>query len=94
MLDITFFSLRDTVLYSITKNGLRDVVRLYNTSDRQFLICTNNLNSKKNSDFLKLKVYRIIVLSLVTPNTSQLESFLFEMYSGSQEIEAFYTSLD
>ena len=62
MLDVTIFSLRDTVFYSITKDGLRDVVRLYNTSDRHFLIRTNSLNNKENSDFLELRVYCIVVL--------------------------------
>ena len=62
MLDITFFDLRDTTLYSITKSGLRDVIRLYNTSNRHFLICTNNLNSKENSDFLELRVYYVVML--------------------------------
>ena len=64
MLDITFFSLQDTVLDSIAKNDLRDVIHLYNTLNQYFLIYTNNLNNKKNSDFLKLKVYRIVILLL------------------------------
>ena len=62
MLDITFFDLRGTVLYSIAKKDLRDIVRLYNISDRHFLVYTNSLNNKKNSDFLKLRVYYIVVL--------------------------------
>ena len=62
MLDITFFNLRDTILYSITESDSRDVVRLYNISDRYFLIYTNNLNSKKNLDFLRLRVHRIVIL--------------------------------
>ena len=66
MLDITFFDLRDTVLYSITKSGLRDVVRLYNTSDRYFLVCTDSLDNKKNPDFLRLRVHHVVVLWLRT----------------------------
>ena len=66
ILDITFFGLRDTVLYSIMESDSRDVVRLYNTSDRHFLVCTNNLNNKKNLDFLRLRVHRVVVLWLCT----------------------------
>ena len=62
MLGFTFFGLRDTVLHSITEDGLRDVVRLYNTSDRYFLICTDSLDNKTNPDFLRLRVYRTVVL--------------------------------
>ena len=62
MLGITVFGLRDTVLYSITKSDLKDVVRLYSTSDRHFLTRTNNLNDKRNSDFLRLKVHYVVVL--------------------------------
>ena len=62
MLDITFFGLRDAVLYSIVESGSRDVIRLYNTSNRYFLICTNSLNNKKNPNFLRLKVHHIIIL--------------------------------
>ena len=62
MLDITFFDFRDITLYSIIKDDLRNVIRLYNTSDRHFLIYINNLNNKENSDFLKLKIYYIIML--------------------------------
>ena len=62
MLDITFFGLWDTVLHSITERDLRDIVRLYNMSNRHLLVCTNNLNDKKNSDFLELRVYRVVVL--------------------------------
>ena len=62
ILDITFFDLRDTALYSIIESGSRDVVRLCNTLNRHFLIYTNNLNSKENSDFLRLRVYYIVVL--------------------------------
>ena len=62
MSGISFFGLEDTILYSITKSGLRDVVRLYSTSDRHFLVCTNNLNDKENSGFLGLRVHCVIVL--------------------------------
>ena len=62
MLNVTFFGLRDTVLYLITENGFRDVVHLYSTSDRHFLIYMNSLNNKKNLDFLKLRVHCIFVL--------------------------------
>ena len=62
MLSVAVFGLRSTVLYLITKSGLRDVVRLYNTLNRHFLIYINNLNDKENFDFLKLRVYYIIVL--------------------------------
>ena len=62
MSNILFFDLEDTTLYSITKDGLRDVVRLYNTSDRHFLICTNNLNDKKDFDFLRLRFHYVVVL--------------------------------
>ena len=62
ILNFTFFDLRDTVLYSITEDGLRDVIRLYSTSDPHFLVCTNNLDNKTNPDFLRLRVYRIVVL--------------------------------
>ena len=62
MSDISFFDLRDIILYSITKNDLRDVVRLCNTSNRHFLICTNSLNDKKDSNFLGLRVHYIVVL--------------------------------
>ena len=62
MSDISFFGLGDTTLYSITKSGLRDVVRLYSTSDRHFLVCMDNLNDKEDSGFLRLRVYCIVVL--------------------------------
>ena len=62
MLNITFFDLRGTVLYSIMESSSRDVVRLYSTSDRHFLIYTNSLGNKKNPDFLELRIYRIVVL--------------------------------
>ena len=62
MSDISFFGLEDITLYSITKDGLRNVVRLCNTSDRHFLVCTNSLNDKEDSDFLKLRVYYVVVL--------------------------------
>ena len=62
MLGITFFGLRGAALYSIAESGSRDVVRLYNTSDRHFLICTNSLDSKENSDFLGLRVHCVVVL--------------------------------
>ena len=62
ILDITFFGLWGTALYLIAEGGLRDIVRLYNTSNRHLLICTNNLDDKKNSGFLELRVYRIVVL--------------------------------
>ena len=66
MLDITFFDLRGAALYSITESGSRDVVRLYNTSDRHFLICMNSLDNKENPDFLELRVHRVVVLWLRT----------------------------
>ena len=66
MLDIAFFDLRDTVLYSITESGSRDVVRLYSTLDRHFLVCTNSLDNKENPGFLGLRVYRIVILWLCT----------------------------
>ena len=62
MLDITFFGFRGTALYSITESSSRDVVRLYNTSHRHFLICMNSLNNKKNLGFLRLRVYCVVVL--------------------------------
>ena len=62
ILNITFFGLRDVVLYSITENSSRDVVRLYSTSNRHFLIYTNNLDNKENLDFLKLRIYYIVIL--------------------------------
>ena len=62
MLGFTFFGLRDTVLYSIAEGGLRDVVRLYNTSNRHFLVCTDSLDNKTNSSFLRLRVHRIVML--------------------------------
>ena len=62
MLDVTFFGLRDTVLHSITESGSRDVVRLYNTSNRHFLVCTNSLDNKENPGFLELRVHCIVVL--------------------------------
>ena len=62
MLGFTFFGLRDTALHSIAKGGLRDVVRLYNTSDRHFLVCTDNLDNKTNLGFLRLRVHRVVVL--------------------------------
>ena len=62
MLDVTFFGLRDTALHSIVENDWRDVVRLYSTSDRHFLVCMDNLNNKENPDFLKLRVHRVVVL--------------------------------
>ena len=66
MLGFTFFDLRGTALYSIAKDGLRDVVRLYNTSDRHFLIYMNSLDNKVNLDFLRLRVHRVVVLWLRT----------------------------
>ena len=66
MSSISFFGLENTILYSITKSDLRDVVRFYNVSDRHFLICMNNLNDKENSDFLRLRVYYVVVLWLHT----------------------------
>ena len=66
MLGITFFGLRGIVLYSITESDSRNVVRLYNTSDRHFLVCTNSLDNKKNPGFLGLRVHRIVVLWLRT----------------------------
>ena len=66
MLDITFFDLRGVTLYSITESDSRDVVRLYNTSDRYFLVCTDSLNNKENPDFLGLRVHYIVVLWLRT----------------------------
>ena len=62
MSNISFFDFEDTIIYLITKNDLRDVVRLYNILDRHFLIYINNLNNKKNSNFLRLKIYYIIIL--------------------------------
>ena len=62
MLGIAFFGLRDAALYSIAESDSRDVVHLYNTSDRHFLICTDSLDSKENPDFLGLRVYRVVVL--------------------------------
>ena len=62
MSNISFFDLKNIILYSITKSDLRDVVRLCSTSDRHFLVCTNSLNDKKNSGFLKLRVHCIVVL--------------------------------
>ena len=62
MLGITFFDLLGTVLYSIAEGGLRDIVRLCNMSDRQFLVCTDSLDGKENSGFLGLRVYRVVVL--------------------------------
>ena len=62
MLNIVFFDLQSTALYSITKSDSRDVVRLYNTSNRHFLVCTNSLNSKENPGFLRLRVHRVVVL--------------------------------
>ena len=62
MSDISFFGLGDITLYSITKSNLRDVVRLCSTSNRHFLICTDSLNDKENSGFLRLRVYCIVVL--------------------------------
>ena len=62
MLDITFFGLRDTALYSIAESGSRDVVRLYSTSDRHFLVCTDSLDNKENPGFLGLRVHRVVVL--------------------------------
>ena len=62
MLDITFFDLWDTVLHSIAEGDLRDIVRLYNTLDQHLLVCTNNLDDKENSDFLRLRVYHVVVL--------------------------------
>ena len=66
MLDITFFGFRGAVFYSIAESGSRDVVRLCNTSDRHFLVCTNNLDNKENPDFLRLRVHRVVVLWLCT----------------------------
>ena len=62
MLGIAFFGLRDIVLYSIVESGSRDVVRLYNTSDGYFLVCTDSLNNKENPSFLGLRVHRVVVL--------------------------------
>ena len=62
MSDISFFGLENTTLYSITKDGLRDVVRLYSTSDRHFLVCTDSLNDKEDSGFLGLRVHCVVVL--------------------------------
>ena len=62
MLDITFFGLRDVALYLIVESDSKDVVRLYSTSNRHFLICTNSLNNKKNPGFLRLRIHYIIVL--------------------------------
>ena len=62
MSDISFFDLGDTILHSITKDGLRDVVRLYSTSDRHFLVYTDSLNDKENSGFLGLRVHCVVVL--------------------------------
>ena len=62
MLGFTFFGLRGIALHSIAENGLRNVVRLYSTSNRHFLICTNSLNNKKNPGFLRLRVHRVVVL--------------------------------
>ena len=66
ILDIVFFGLWNTILYSITERGLRDIVRLYNTSDRHLLVCTDNLNDKENSGFLRLRVHCVVVLWLRT----------------------------
>ena len=66
ILNVTFFGLRDTILYSIIESNLKDVVRLYNTLNRHFLICTDSLDNKKNLDFLKLRVYCVVVLWLRT----------------------------
>ena len=66
ILNFTFFDLQDTVLHSIAEDGLRDVVRLYDTSDWHFLICMDNLDSKTNPDFLGLRVHCIVVLWLRT----------------------------
>ena len=62
MLNVASFGLRSTVLYSITEGGLRDVVRLYSTSDRHFLVCTDSLNGKEDSGFLRLGVHCVVVL--------------------------------
>ena len=62
MLGFTFFGLRGTALHSIAEGGLRDVVRLCNTSDRHFLVCTDSLDSKANPGFLGLRVHRVVVL--------------------------------
>ena len=66
MLDVTIFGLRGTALYSITKGGLRDVVRLYSTSNRHFLARTDSLDDKENSGFLGLRVHCVVVLWLRT----------------------------
>ena len=66
MLGVTVFGLRGTALHSITKSDLRDVVRLYNISNRHFLIRMNNLDGKENSGFLELRVHSIVVLWLCT----------------------------
>ena len=66
MLNVAIFGLRGTSLYSITESGLRDVVRLCNTSDWHFLARTDSLNDKKNSGFLGLRVHCIVVLWLRT----------------------------
>ena len=66
MLDVAVFGFRDTALYLITKDDLRDVVRLCNTSNRHFLVRTNNLDDKENSGFLRLRVYCVVVLWLRT----------------------------
>ena len=62
MLDITFFDLRTTALYSIAESDSRDVVRSYSTSDRHFLVCTNSLDNKENPGLLRLRVHRVVVL--------------------------------
>ena len=62
MLDITFFGLRGTTLHSITESDSRDVVRLYNTSDRHFLVYTDSLDNKQDPGFLGLRVHRVVVL--------------------------------
>ena len=62
ILNITDFGLRNTILYSIAEGDLRNVVRLYSTSNRHFLVYTNSLNNKKNSNSLKLKIYYVVVL--------------------------------
>ena len=62
MSDNSFFGLKNTILYLIMKDGLRDVVRLYSISNRHFLIYINNLNNKEDSSFLKLRIHYVIVL--------------------------------
>lgn len=66
MLNIGFFGFRSTVLYLIAEADLKNIICLYSMSDRHFLIYINSLNDKKNSGFLELRPYFIIVLQLCT----------------------------